>query len=429
MKKFFTIMAILLAMGLTSGNVFGFNPVDHVAVSPHGQGQVVIWPVNLQFEGFQTKLEVINTSIEYSVVAKVIIRSGVFSKELIDFFIYLSPTDVWVGYLEYGPTGPRIYSSDGSCLNLNGDWASLDAPFVVDLDFAGALCPQDSQDVTYTTAIQSWAKKLGAPPVDKQDIKDAFDADVSPIETVDCLAAHYEIAVPGTGFWAANNALVLSNYDITEKLTLGAETRLGEKSRNSLIEVEAALAKNQIVTPYSNLDRQGEFVATLPFWTFPTKYTQTDSNCNVTDYLSPYFKKYADAYGCLTYAGTPFDLEELTPRPDNPIISPIPEDEKKKVCPEVAWGFYLEIASMYEEGWVDYYFDPSEVTGTMGDNVTDITYKNGVPLIPTILSLAIDGGGRMTLMSAAHKLATVEIPMEQGTFVFPEGLYQYVPSW
>ena len=65
---------------------------------------------------------------------------------------------------------------------------------------------------------------LGDPPVDKQDIWDAWNVLGGGLPgTLNSLAMHYEINyIPAGGFKAADRAVVLRDYESTSaKLTLG----------------------------------------------------------------------------------------------------------------------------------------------------------------------------------------------------------------
>ena len=134
MKRLFSyVVAFAVGAMLLSSSAWAYDAVEHVTVSPGGKGDAGIFPVWIAYEGWETKLEIINTSDTYSTVAKVVVRSSENSQELLDFLVYLSPTDVWTGYLRYGVDGPELYSNDDSVLAgtrasgpIAGQWANED---------------------------------------------------------------------------------------------------------------------------------------------------------------------------------------------------------------------------------------------------------------------------------------------------------------
>jgi len=110
---------MLMALMVMSGSVWAWNYADHVTTAPNNKGDVLIFPYFLALDGgWETKLTVINTDEVNSVVAKVVIRSFKNSEELLDFFIYLTPADVWTGKMMVDATTKRVVvdSTDDSVL-------------------------------------------------------------------------------------------------------------------------------------------------------------------------------------------------------------------------------------------------------------------------------------------------------------------------
>jgi len=209
----------LMAMGaiiMMAGSAWAYDIDDHVVLGTDHRGDLLIMPGGVATgtgsAGWMTALKVINTSTEDSVVAKVVIRSKVYSQELLDFMIYLSPNDVWVGDIKMiswpGVVGliPGVYSEDDSCLTLAQPpdyptWASPADPFLCPLDpgkyglvYAdsrlcdnpGITTPVDTKEMFYVVITQAWCTprdRLG--PVPKDAIKDGYD-----------LAAFQKLLVP-----------------------------------------------------------------------------------------------------------------------------------------------------------------------------------------------------------------------------------------
>ena len=84
-------------------------------LNPEGTGQVLIYPYYTVNNGNQTLISVVNTTASGKAV-KVRFLEGRNSREVLDFNLYLSPFDVWVGAIFGGATGPgRIITPDRSC--------------------------------------------------------------------------------------------------------------------------------------------------------------------------------------------------------------------------------------------------------------------------------------------------------------------------
>jgi len=94
-----------------------------VSVEQDGTGNYLIAPAYYAIANWQTGLKVVNTNTTAAVVAKVVIREANSSREILDFPIYLTPGDVWVGTLKQDGSDVKIVSSDDSNmfgLDVNG---------------------------------------------------------------------------------------------------------------------------------------------------------------------------------------------------------------------------------------------------------------------------------------------------------------------
>ncbi len=91
-----------------------------VAVSPNGMGEVLVYPyytVKGSAAGvpYNTLISIVN-STDSTKAVKIRFREGKASQEVLDFNIFLSPYDVWTGYLEPSATGgTKISTTDTSC--------------------------------------------------------------------------------------------------------------------------------------------------------------------------------------------------------------------------------------------------------------------------------------------------------------------------
>jgi len=79
-----------------------------VNLATDGTGDYLIAPVYYAAGNWKTDIKVVNTNTTRAVVAKVVVRGGKNSKELVDFAIYLSPGDVWDAKL-YQDTDGNVY--------------------------------------------------------------------------------------------------------------------------------------------------------------------------------------------------------------------------------------------------------------------------------------------------------------------------------
>lgn len=416
MKKLGKIFTLCILATFFAGSAMA------VSLAPNGVGDVLIFPNFIaDGTGWETDLKVINTKTDQSVVAKVVISGGENSTELLDFFIYLSPTDVWTGKI-YNDNGTvKIYSDDDS-IRSGGTEQS---PIWADVTPVDEPLRQPDCETTfygYVEVFEAWnsaatttAADLSSPPVDKDDIFavynsfPSFGAEVN-FDTVqnedaiaNALTGYYEFNLPTMGFSASEKALAFMDYDVNEKLELGRLTFLGESSDTTIAEIETWLAKTFVYMPYYNDGVRGG----AHLFTFPTKTALTDADCSVvgTRSGSPFFAQLpADAGYCVEYGMFDTNHEELTPGGDpDPIFSPVPDEKKRWMCYE--WNALLPALENYDwnwdEGYVRYVF---EETTTVTVDGTPVWSFSGAPTIPTVVQLGQDG---LSLVSASYDFGTV----------------------
>lgn len=383
MKKIVTVVALAMALALVGSPLWAKTCDDHVYYAPNAVGDMLIYPVYVAFaDGWETKICVVNTSPTHSTVAKVVIRGWIWSQELLDFFIYLSPNDVWCGTIKQDPKlGTILFSDDDSIQYAPGKFASAANPVIVPLN--PIIDCADSEDIIgYVEVFENWARNLGiALPVPKPDILDAFNTTtVADNPPLDILTGHYEQIAFGA-LTGANRAEVFANYRVNTKLTLGDPTAVGDSADNNICEVEAVLAKDQEFKYYYN----SEDKFAIHWNTLPTKETIIDNECFVTGVKGPFFQqnyKKGTPF-CFEFTYRWYDLEENTPDPDNPIFSPFEEEPELK-CLEVEPFFTVPpFITVFEEGWVRYGFGAYSTSCTAQDGVSDIIYT-GAPVIDTI---------------------------------------------
>lgn len=101
--------------------MLGATALEAVEINPDDRGQLLIAPVYKASEGKSTEIRVVNPSRTHAVKAMVSVRSAANSLEILNFNLYLTPTDVWTGELRNTGSGVELFSEDDSILvGLNG---------------------------------------------------------------------------------------------------------------------------------------------------------------------------------------------------------------------------------------------------------------------------------------------------------------------
>jgi len=109
-------MKILSAALLASLGVAG--SAQAVYVNSDGTGQVLLYPYYTVENGYETYVSVVNTT-NVTKAVKVRFLEGMNSQEVLDFNLYLSPHDEWVGKIFKTATGAAIMTPDTSCIAGN----------------------------------------------------------------------------------------------------------------------------------------------------------------------------------------------------------------------------------------------------------------------------------------------------------------------
>jgi hypothetical protein len=394
-KNFALIVGLFL---LVSGSAWGFSAVDHVSTAPNGKGDVLIFPVYFTGGGWDTKLTVVNTSLTRCVVAKVVFRSAGRSQELRDFFIYLSPTDVWTGTLTLNSADnlPHITSTDSSCLNVSGDFASAAAPLDINLENA---CVGDTNMIGYVETIQAASFNLGPPKVSKAAIKTAYDAWVAagaPVGTnnpINVMIGQTDIVNTLNGQAYNLNATALKNYDSTEGMTVTRETLLGNNARNDVMEIESALSKNNIAIPYY----AGSKGFVFSTFTFPTK--MAGFPCGTAAWRGRYA-----GFPSPVFTLNAFDLDENTFE-ITPNFSPI-VITTNTFPNEVNFIQATDLPGNFEEGWFLVNLTAGPTAGLAQDAVTTLSYT-GAPVIAS--SMRFNASGQGGWLYNAYDLGAVTV--------------------
>jgi len=115
-KRKLLASSVLAGLGVVAGAAHA------VYQDPSGQGQALIYPYYTVNAGHNTYVSVVNTRTSGVKVVKVRFREGKNSREVLDFNLYLSPSDVWVGVIApadaaSSTSAGRLTTPDVSCTN------------------------------------------------------------------------------------------------------------------------------------------------------------------------------------------------------------------------------------------------------------------------------------------------------------------------
>lgn len=330
MNKVFRIVSLLAVLMMITGSAMAYDHAYHVKQAPNGKGDAIIFPMYFAAPGgWETKLTVVNTSTTYSTIAKVVFRSHFYSQEILDFLIYLTPADVWTGFVRHDGTNVYVYSEDDSVLISNTQFASKTSPMRQNM-FAVA-CPSivaderttmskgDSGDMGYVEVVETWYGDLSANypvpipstlsrirPVSKDYFRQLYSPTAGPVTTASSPAGLTGTTNSGSidhtinilsGYVELRNSLientgtmmqgtVLADTDVISYMNAADASGLRilgttGSARNTLGELEAALSKDNFSMPYVNNSATGEM--TVHLFNFPTKNTVILSGSSMKD--------------------------------------------------------------------------------------------------------------------------------------------------
>jgi len=437
MKKILSTVLCVMALLCVGSSAWAFSYNDHVSVAPNGKGDLLFVPLYVAADGWTTRIAIINTSTTRSTVAKIVVKSYYFSIELRDFLIYLSPADMWIGYLRYdNKTGKtEVFSTDSSVLYDSGiAWRDLEAPFAsitnpLHLELSAVKCANDWIGMGYVEVIEGWSDTIAFTSEEKADkqkrgkrIATAYEEQAAAgiYNTQNILAgvADIDVEVSGVSWTASSAAVALKNYRSESYLTAENETPLGSNAHNNLREIDAALSKQNIALPFINNADDG---FTAHMFTFPTKssvyYQQSDKNCIFVDVLgnSLYAKSdYFPAGEIVKYNPSVFDNDEKqTANPFSPIKAyTLPAEVSIVNISTVVFG----------QGWINYALPNPRVTTANNSSGQPLSYT-GAPVLPFI----IDFKSAMSIKNGSYADGVVSGQVGGATVVFDS--YQYSSSY
>jgi len=418
MKKILALAIAVMAVFLVGSATWAWDDAKHVVQAPNGLNDMGWIPVYLAAPSWDTKFCLTNTAKDRSSVVKVIIRSRAFTQELLDFLIYLSPTDKWCGYLRWDAAKgrPVIYSADDSIVasldgNLNPVFATSSAPVnqpLVDVD-----CPNwDTNAMGYVTWIEAWSSNqkgkaadwncdLSAPPVKKECIYKAYNNFFAQSNDgpYNIIASEYLIQL-ARYFTAGDRASGMRDYQQVEKLTVSTESFVGLGAKNTLCEVEAAISKQRVIHNYMNKSPNSSIL----WFTFPTKYSYDYSDdCDHAIASSPFSGFTTGDFDGVKYEYQYYDMKENTPGGEGVIFSPYKKPDPKIFPWEVNFLVSTDenfISSNYTEGWVNFDFAFSTTCAQKVAPGVDVLNYSGAPLLSSAWQITANGVG---IIPAAYK--------------------------
>lgn len=111
----FKMKKLALALGMVAGGMSLVPAAQAVNLATDGLGQALVFPYYTVRDGWNTLFNITNTSAEV-VAFKIRFHEGRNSRDVFDFNVFLSPYDVWTGWVEYDEAGgARFNTNDNSC--------------------------------------------------------------------------------------------------------------------------------------------------------------------------------------------------------------------------------------------------------------------------------------------------------------------------
>ena len=419
-KFFKVLMTIFVISLLCISNSYAFDATarddsSRVTVGQHDLGDVLLGDIYQTAIGFQTTIKVVNTSATRAVVARVTFRSAICSCDVLDFAIYLTPTDVWEGVVKADPLvdgGVIITSSDDSvmrsdefewdgtaaCNPFKGNWATDVDPMQQSFN-PQCLGAGDTLAWGHFEVI-GLASYPATAPMSKDTLAMAygFITGVPAVPYAGLAACDFNLGAGGAATVpnvlmgtitlensvqrASINMTALKNFASLPTFLPVTQTRALDgmtAGQNTLVEIEAALAKTSYAIPF-DLAAQGSDVILIN--TLPTLYMAANS---------AYFTTPCIGMGGINYIV--YDMEEtvlmdrFSPAPGFRVLSEVTMQPLRNVITE-------QINAGFTEGWMNVIFPPTAkplgAWNTAADTLSIVTYT-GAPTLNSYVSVDANG--------------------------------------
>ncbi|MEP7154190.1 MAG: hypothetical protein ABI905_00350 [Betaproteobacteria bacterium] len=192
-------MHVAVLAGLAAIGAAGTAEAVHI--NPDGTGQVLVYPYYTARAGQATLITIINVQNNTKIV-KVRFLEGKNSREVLDFNLFLSPSDVWTGAIVGTTNGARVVTNDNSCVTPSD--------LFVETRTDGANPLNDFKNYTYTGAFVDSASFASLDRT-REGYFEVIEMGVVDDDTIDGNPIVGATAVAVTGFIRHNTAGVPAN--------------------------------------------------------------------------------------------------------------------------------------------------------------------------------------------------------------------------
>jgi hypothetical protein len=364
-----------------------------VAVSPNGMCEVLVYPyytVKGSAAGvpYNTLISIVN-STDSTKAVKIRFREGKASQEVLDFNIFLSPYDVWTGYLEPSAIGgTKISTTDTSCT----------LPAVVkdvefrNFDYKGDKAEDDSltrlqegyfevfEMATYlssTTTAKSAKHGSNGVPAACSAITNALAGaeDSAPtgglsgtVSLVEPAVTGSNIAMNATAFRFNTSTGYVDTGSLSPSFADGEPWSVTTTDNGNAVQAiwtdsvdatSATLMKNSLINEFV-LDTA---TSSASSWvvTFPTKHFYVPNDG--TSRAAPFQSKLSKAGSCDEIVINTWNREEQGVTPLGPDFSPSPEADRSTLCweanvisfnakPILGSSNSVNISTAFQNGWM-----------------------------------------------------------------------------
>ena len=164
-----------LVSGAAALALAGTVAMAAIHIEKDGTGDYLISPVYIaNGNGWQTKIKVVNTNTTAAVIAKVIVREGKFSKELVDFPLYLTPGDVFEATIKADSDGHiKIVSDDDSAITGVDGSGNLISGVNVDLTSNINILKEAAGDCLGNAERKGYVEIIGLGDINESVLKNA----------------------------------------------------------------------------------------------------------------------------------------------------------------------------------------------------------------------------------------------------------------
>ncbi len=370
-KGILGVVTFLLSLCFVA-QAFAFSPTDRVTIAPNGEGNLLFFPAYFTGGGWENEITLINTSQTDSIVVHVGVRRALDSAER-DFFVFLSPTDVFRMIIKQNAQGVPVVESDDSSMVIKTDCTTA-ADYAAQNGQSYQLELLDNNgnggwEMGYVAAVVVAQANLGAPPVNKLTICTNYINNA-----MGNLLPAGAWNVPGnvlTGIIETYNtqtnvrgiikAFALKDYNNNYGAAFGQTLNVGTRANNSRQEVDAVLANDLVVVPYIGLPN-GQTLYTATFPTGSGAYVGRVFNYNV------------------------YDTEEhIQPTTNNAFSPPPNQNIQMMEMTPIIFSQNISGTQPIDRGWILVDYTGSIAGGIAADGVSAVTINDGVPAIHTVM--------------------------------------------